>query len=388
MPIGRRLGWFETVPWPLFLLWSLALGVGCQRLPIRLAEPQPAAADLKRQDDPLPPLPATRAGAIATAPTAGISSAPAGTPLLDAAASLAERLSEPDQADPSGAEPFVEPVVLPDPPSLTSAEDAATHAPAAPSSARVPAPSELTESPNALVAPKPINPDKPSAPARRDDEHEWGDALERLRAISRQGAGAPGEAAETWMIRAQLLDWMAGSGVGSETSRVWTTVLTALSASASEETPDPEASWVKLRAGIEALESLTPLSVGHLALCQRIHGFGNFEPVQVEALRAGQPILIYCELNGLRSVPSADGFRSRISSQVEIVHKEGGDPVWSQALGMAEDLCRRPRRDYYVNYRMTLPANLAPGAYELRLTQTDLVADRSETAVLTLHIRP
>ena len=107
-----------------------------------------------------------------------------------------------------------------------------------------------------------------------------------------------------------------------------------------------------------------------------------------DSIRAGQKVLIYCELGGLRSTPTDDGYLSRLSSQVEIVHVGGGDPVWSQSLGIAEDRCRRPRRDYYINYRITLPANLASGAYELRLTQTDLTSDRVASRSLEFTVQP
>ena len=37
-----------------------------------------------------------------------------------------------------------------------------------------------------------------------------------------------------------------------------------------------------------------------------------------------------------------------------------GVKVWDQSLGEAEDRCRSRRRDYYVNYRITIPTAVAP----------------------------
>jgi hypothetical protein len=104
------------------------------------------------------------------------------------------------------------------------------------------------------------------------------------------------------------------------------------------------------------------------------------------SLNAGQHVLVYCELLGLRYEAKGDGFVSRVSSRIEIRPAGGGPIYWEHELGSAEDVCRRRRRDFYVNYRVELPKTLAPGAYDLRLTQTDLVANRSTSAEIPLSI--
>jgi hypothetical protein len=93
-------------------------------------------------------------------------------------------------------------------------------------------------------------------------------------------------------------------------------------------------------------------------------------------------------MSGLKYEPVSGGFRSQLASHVELIARGSGRPAWSQDLGTAEDVCRRRRRDYYVNYRLTFPSNLAPGPYELRVTQTDLNSDHSVTSTLEIEIRP
>jgi hypothetical protein len=80
------------------------------------------------------------------------------------------------------------------------------------------------------------------------------------------------------------------------------------------------------------------------------------------------------------------GYRSRLGSRVELTLPSGGDPIWSQSLGAAEDQCLRRRRDYFVNYRLTLPSQLSPGPYLLRLTQTDLLTGRSVASSLDVTL--
>ena len=67
---------------------------------------------------------------------------------------------------------------------------------------------------------------------------------------------------------------------------------------------------------------------------------------------------------------------------------EAGPVVWEQAPGTAEDVCPRRRRDYYVNYRITLPESLAPGSYQLRLIQDDLVANHTASRAVPFVIQP
>jgi hypothetical protein len=131
-----------------------------------------------------------------------------------------------------------------------------------------------------------------------------------------------------------------------------------------------------------------PPGINELRLCRTVSGFGSFEPLNETSVKAGQSLLIYCELTGLRYHAKDAGFVSRISSRIEIKPAGGGPNQWEHELGAAEDVCRRRRHDYYVNYRVDLPRSLPPGSYSLRLTQTDLVANRSTTAEIPLIITP
>jgi len=128
--------------------------------------------------------------------------------------------------------------------------------------------------------------------------------------------------------------------------------------------------------------------INDLRLCRGVSGFGSFEPLNETSVKAGQHLLIYCEMTGLRYEAKDDGYVSRISSRIEIRPAGGGPTQWDHELGAAEDVCRRRRHDYYVNYRVDLPRSLAPGSYNLRLTQTDLIANHSTAAEIPLVVTP
>ena len=138
----------------------------------------------------------------------------------------------------------------------------------------------------------------------------------------------------------------------------------------------------------QSAEPRDSLGISDLRLCRKVFGFGSFEPLADQSVKVGQRLLVYCELTGLQYEARDAGFVSRISSRVEVRPALGGPAVWEQELGDAEDLCRRQRRDYYVNYRVDLPKTLGPGSYSLRLLQTDLVAGCSTTSEIPLEITP
>ena len=151
-------------------------------------------------------------------------------------------------------------------------------------------------------------------------------------------------------------------------------------------TSPPELSPTPVGGAVRA--DVATLGIGELRLCRQVFGFGSFEPLASERVKAGQRLLVYCELTGIQYEERGGDFVSRISSRVEVKPGNGGAVLWSKELGDAEDLCRRRRRDYYVNSWVDLPSTLSPGAYRLRLLQTDLVAGSSTSSEIPFEIAP
>lgn len=130
-------------------------------------------------------------------------------------------------------------------------------------------------------------------------------------------------------------------------------------------------------------------TIGEIHLCRRVLGFGKFESIE-GPLRAGQVAVLYCELIGLVQEPYAEGYRSQVEATVELRAVETDQVLWRRNLGMAEDRCRRPRQDYYVNYRLSLPTqeSLPAGRYRLVLTQRDRLGEREARGELELSLSP
>lgn len=128
------------------------------------------------------------------------------------------------------------------------------------------------------------------------------------------------------------------------------------------------------------------LAVVELRLCSKVLGYGRYEPLADSRVRPGQAVTIYCELEGLHSEPAGDSFRSRLETRIELVRDDASQPDWSESIGPGEDLCRRPRRDVFVNYRVTIPEKLTPGEYSLRLVQHDLLNNQVATRAMPISI--
>ncbi len=430
---------------------TLAAGAGCQRFPLRYAEVTPESTSkattrvehnsgphaalapfLATPPDALPPDDAPRqdpSAKIDAAPDPkeakagpGPGGASSATPLIDQALKRASGVADPKVGDPAPAdvpvelppEPENEPAASP-PEGAGQVKPAAVSEPGpAPETAVIPkefepapgakpdgpepearddmvTPAGLKasqDSPGAKPEPKRIDMETPADPSATRDE--WREGLSRVRELALQRAGEPGDAAQAWAIRSRVLDWLAGEGPepAGETGRVWNSVLATLATATGPETPDEPTLAYHLGVAVDALEAYAPIQITALNFCRKIDGFGHYDPVESPAVRPGQPLLVYCEMAGLRYESDDSGFRSRLSSQVEVLPAGGGKVVWSEALGTAEDQCRRRRRDYFVNYRLVVPARLAPGSYSLRLSQTDLVSNRSVTAAVPFSVLP
>ncbi len=242
-------------------------------------------------------------------------------------------------------------------------------------------------SPEPEPAPKPIIADKPIEPIPTLPRDEWGDSLTRLRALARQRAGAPGDAAEAWGIRAHVLDWLAGEGDDprNPTSPAWNRVLAALSTATTTETVDESALAHHLSAAVDTLESYAPLQIRTLALCRKIDGYGQYEPTEAHA---GKPVLVYCELDGLRYEEDADGFRSRLASRVEIVPTSGGLRFGPRRAPRPRTIAAVAAATISPIANCICPRHSLPAQYTLRMTQTDLISGKSVASSLELRVSP
>jgi hypothetical protein len=238
-----------------------------------------------------------------------------------------------------------------------------------------------------LVAAPPSPCPAPSASAA-DPAVTWEESLRRLRKIAQETASKPSsdQGSALWQVRAQVVDWLCGQPAGPAGEALLRKAVTTIADAMKTQVQDSTARSAQIRSAVLALEDRVPLGIADLRLCRNVLGFGAFEPLDSSSLKAGQEVIVYCELTGLRYEEREGSFISRLRSRVELLAPRDGAHVWDQSLGEAEDQCRSRRRDNYVNYRINLPPSLSPGEYRLRLIQTDLVANRTTASELPLTV--
>jgi|GEM_PF-2876421 len=129
------------------------------------------------------------------------------------------------------------------------------------------------------------------------------------------------------------------------------------------------------------LQQTARLRLRNIHFCEKIHGFGNYEPFQTDTFSPGQALLVYGEIRNFTSDVTADGnYRTRIRSTIEI-YTDGGEQqlVDRSSFDATEDRCRTPRSDYFHSYRISLPAHLSRGPHVLKLMIQDELSGKMTT---------
>lgn len=134
----------------------------------------------------------------------------------------------------------------------------------------------------------------------------------------------------------------------------------------------------QMAVAISRLKQKAALEVRNLGFCQRINSFGSYERFERDEYTAGQPVLLYAEIENFHSEPTSDGqHRTLLKSTLEIYRPgKNGELIDRHEFPATEDLCRNPRRDYFHSYEFTIPTKLALGPHVLKLTVEDQLTRR------------
>ncbi|MGQ0635894.1 MAG: hypothetical protein ACT4QC_14880 [Planctomycetaceae bacterium] len=128
------------------------------------------------------------------------------------------------------------------------------------------------------------------------------------------------------------------------------------------------------------------LAIVRLTVCREVAGFDDVRELDATRLHAGQKIALYAALANFQSQATREGYRTQTRSHVEI-RDAAGRVVCSEPQRDAVDLCREPRHDYALAHDMTIPVDLPPGDYVLRMCIHDVLAARLAHAELPISIQ-
>lgn len=142
----------------------------------------------------------------------------------------------------------------------------------------------------------------------------------------------------------------------------------------------------QLEAAAAALQQQAPLTLKHLTFCQQIDDFGSYVEFDADSFAPGQELLLYVELEHFTHREAKQGYVIEIQGGYEVVDG-AGKVVESREFLADKQNFRRPRRDYYVPYRLYVPEKIADGDYTLRLTLKDGQSGKTGEGSIALPVR-
>ncbi len=133
------------------------------------------------------------------------------------------------------------------------------------------------------------------------------------------------------------------------------------------------------------LAELATLQIRNLSFVDSVSGYGTYEIHESKEFRAGDPVTLYTEVENLRSESTPKGYQASLSTSYEVVDASG-QRVDGRQFPDVEDLCQNPRRDFHMQYGVSLPTRIYPGEYQLRLTITDQLSHKIGQATVPFVI--
>jgi len=138
----------------------------------------------------------------------------------------------------------------------------------------------------------------------------------------------------------------------------------------------------------ERLRSQADLTIPTIALCTRVQGFGNYEPIEPARFAAGRehPAIVYCEIANFTShLNDRQQWETRLTWDMTL-YTEQGMSVWTDKTEQITDSSRNRRHDFFVRKVIKLPGTLTIGRYVLKVSIVDTQSNRVAEASVPIVI--
>lgn len=142
--------------------------------------------------------------------------------------------------------------------------------------------------------------------------------------------------------------------------------------------------------------SSTDLTLGTVALCQRVDGFGRYTPVSGTTFLAGRPaaFIVYTEVENFTHQPATgsatqapdSGWQVELAQSVELHLDSDGTKQFTLPEAIIRDVAKTKRRDFFLVQRVDLPRNLSVGQYNLKIAVRDLPTERVVEHVIPIRV--
>jgi len=154
----------------------------------------------------------------------------------------------------------------------------------------------------------------------------------------------------------------------------------------------------------ESLRAIAPpsmLKIPRTLLCTRVSGFGKFEPFASNVFIAGTAAraIVYSEVEGFtyRTAGSDDPVKAgetlagqqavELEQSITLYQDVDGYQAWHKPAQKVIEVSRTRRRDFYLIQVVELPAALAIGKYNLKVTIRDVTSGSVAEAVVPVEVR-
>jgi hypothetical protein len=146
----------------------------------------------------------------------------------------------------------------------------------------------------------------------------------------------------------------------------------------------------QLRSAVRYAQELAPLTIRRISFCSSVDGFGIIDEIPTSSFTAGQPALIYAEIDNFRSETAGDGtYRTQFSATLEIrrVDEDGSQLIEAIPVPEISDSTTTRRTDYFQSFELTIPSHLTEGRYEIRIILMDLLSRQHAESILPFIVR-
>ncbi|TWT65437.1 hypothetical protein Pla123a_49050 [Posidoniimonas polymericola] len=242
-----------------------------------------------------------------------------------------------------------------------------------------------SQPPASDAAAEPNTPAEPTTPASWDESLQA--SIDQLKAELHDRPQSIDEAYQH--VRLRLLQLAAGNpddaasaapGLTATEQQYWSHQMLTISTLLDNES-QPEvrrraaAGGLHLQHAVTALEQLGSLTVGHLRFCKEVYGFGAYEPLKQARFKPGEEVKVYAEVANFKTVTTAEGEHTSLATSYRVLDQHGSR-VDGGEVPVVNDYCASRRRDFHIQYGITLPRAIYPGEYVLELTLTDQLGDK------------
>ncbi len=133
------------------------------------------------------------------------------------------------------------------------------------------------------------------------------------------------------------------------------------------------------------LREQAALSVRNLAFCTKVYDYGAYEEYAESRFQAGKQLSLYAEVENFQSCMTDRGYFTSLASSYELLD-EKGIHVDRGEFPSVEDYCRNRRRDFHIEYGLSLPEQIAAGNYRLQLTIKDNLSNKTGQNVIEFEV--